>query len=137
MFSIDIIGNFLPGLSLFSSIYDDYNKQIIVIGGQYQNNKEEKYTSVFTRLSIPQIYTSSPTPNDDDIQSIGKRINRKMSVSLIRPSDIQLLRANETKCTSVNDQNIIQNNIVSESHIKPSPSTPYPKKIVIPEIFLH
>lgn len=136
LFNVNIIGNYLPGLSLFSSIYDNFNKQIILIGGQYQNNKEEKYTSIFTKLSIPQIYTSSPIPNGEDIKSIGRRINRNMSVSLFRNNEIQFKRKDDIKCSSVNDQIIIQKNRISDTRINPSPSTPYPKKLVIPKIFL-
>ena len=135
LFGLNLIGNFLPGLTLFSSIYDDYNKQIILIGGQYQNNKEEKYTSIFTKMSIPQIYTSSSIPNSDEIHSIGRRINRKMSVSFIRPNDIQLLRQNDTKCLSLKDQKPVTKNTITETRIKPSPSTPNPNKLSFPRLF--
>ena len=39
LFGVNLIENFLPSFSSFSSIYDESNKQTFVLGGHYQNNK--------------------------------------------------------------------------------------------------
>lgn len=120
LFGVNLVGNFLPGLSMFSSIYDENSKQILVFGGQYQNNKEEKNTSICIRLSIPSIFTSSTIPNGNDIKSIGSRMKRKMSVGVIRKNDIQNLR----------------NEIKSATNIAmPQPSTPGQNKVAFLKLF--
>ena len=55
--NIEIEGNFLQGLSLFTAIYDEINKKIVVFGGTDSKGKASKGLPIITMLEIPQRYT--------------------------------------------------------------------------------
>ncbi|KAK8885928.1 hypothetical protein M9Y10_041386 [Tritrichomonas musculus] len=56
--AIEIEGNFLPGLSMFSAVYDEISKKIIIFGGTDPQNKYSKGLPIVSSLDIPQHYTS-------------------------------------------------------------------------------
>lgn len=54
--NIEIVGNYINGLSMFSAAYDDVNSQIIIFGGVDPKKHMEKGIPSITLLDIPQHY---------------------------------------------------------------------------------
>lgn len=134
--NVNLIGNFLPGLSLFSTIYDDCNKQILVFGGSdIENAFKRNPTSVMiiSRISVPNRFTLvAPYEGDIDVEKISSSTStlqlkhRKSHAQLKIP-----IMSHDDKKTQNEDQERRRKIEKSPSDaIFKKPSTPKARRVV-------
>ncbi|KAK8885931.1 hypothetical protein M9Y10_041389 [Tritrichomonas musculus] len=145
--AIEIEGNFLPGLSMFSAVYDEISKKIIIFGGTDPQNKYSKGLPIVSSLDIPQHYTSdnSKPPKEpvdvEKISSVSTLLSRKKSsASIMMLEESRKDRENNSNDERGNANDSPQRKVVRRRRkvkvlkIQPVSDQPVSKHSLTPEI---
>ncbi|KAK8876512.1 hypothetical protein M9Y10_006726 [Tritrichomonas musculus] len=97
--NVDIIGNFLPGISMSSAVYDEISQKIVIFGGTDPKNKFQKGTPIISILDIPHRYKKKKiqfTEGEVNGQSVSSyKLQHKKSLQLIQTKMINPDEGNE------------------------------------------
>ncbi|KAK8847052.1 hypothetical protein M9Y10_019627 [Tritrichomonas musculus] len=131
LYKLNIIGNFLPGRSLSSAVYDDDNNRIILFGGSYRSVKLDCGSPV-TYLTIPQVFISSePKEGDIDVSQIASpkpKVSRMSSQSVFT---VYLLPNGKDVKNDEGENNRNKGEVLN-LNVEVPPATPNPKRVRFP-----
>lgn len=99
--NVNLIGNFLPGLSLFAAAYDEDSSQIVVLGGSDCHGKVEKGAMTVTKMSVPPFFTDAASPEGDvDVENLtssisaSSRLKKRRTLGLLPPMQAKISTEN-------------------------------------------
>lgn len=91
--NVEIVGNFISGISMFSAAYDESNEQIIIFGGRDPNKHFEKGIPKITFLDIPQHYVKinrQARHSESDLYSLSSKQKEKGNLLRTNKNDLKI-----------------------------------------------